>query len=171
MKKLAILPLSAAFLLLAVGSASACWGRNCYQPPSTSLKNKAEITQVINVAAMTGLNEQNDWLKAYKVYCSGIDVGGSRVINTGNAKVNVYSENWANINKGLRAPVTVRNKAEVTQVVDALAMTGQNTQNSAADVSRILRSGIEVGDGSRHITTGMADVSVGTVNKVNYNLR
>lgn len=171
MKKLAILPLSAAFLLLATGSASACWGWNCYQPPSTSLKNKAEITQVIDATAITGGNEQSDWLKAYKVYCSGIDVGGSRVINTGDAKTSVYSENWANINKGFKAPVTVHNRAKVTQVVDAYATTGQNTQNSGADVSRSTRVGIEVGDSSRHITTGMADVSVGTINKVNYNLR
>lgn len=192
MKKLAILTLSAAFLVLARSGVSAYgnydWN-NWGDSNDPEIKNEAEISQTIQATSHTGSNSQDDWAEGSMIKFGKVEAGawGDRLMTTGTALSQVDVENHANINEGVMATSSngfgplfmmgsqssgnsVKNSADIYQSISASAYSGYNTQDDGAKLSKAMFSRVEAGGGDRTMRTGDASSLVFSVNRVNYNL-
>jgi hypothetical protein len=173
-KKIAILFLSTVLFLLARSGARACWRRWCW---TNTTRNRAEITQDILGESNTGDNSQENSAEGERVRRSEVSAGDeSQMIDTGKASVQIGSNIKANVNEKShsRRRMSPRSKtynwAEVDQMFTGLANTGENEQSNEASLTRARRSGAYAGSDS-DIETGNADVSIGTITRLNYNYR
>ncbi len=191
-KKLAVILLSAAFLLLARSGARACDGWSCWSFGDMT-RNRAEIYQDITGLADTGDNYQANIADGYKLMNSTVMAGGEDpAMDTGRASVDINAHITANVNdccdepdcdpNGCRTnnmgwktmPTRTRtyNYADVDQRVSGGAFTGGNTQTNLAELDYACNSWSGAGIGSEmSMDTGNADVTIGAVTRVNYNYR